>query len=251
MRSVSRPQPRGGLSNASDEHLSPQPTPPLTIITGASGGGGGGGGSSSAPPDPTPRRKPRGRPPGSRNKPKPPTYATEPVLKPASIEVSAGSDIINTVLRFARSSGLSLVVLSCSGTVSNVTIRHLGSQGPPLTLNGPFSILSLTGTFSGYPSSSSSCFGISLAGAQGQLYGGEVAGKVIAATHVELAVTTFVGATRHVLPAELHMAESDQGGVASEGRLSSMSIAGYGVSVTPHPDHGFSWAPTPRPHPPY
>lgn len=119
-------------------------------------------------------KKPRGRPPGSKNKPKPPIVITkeEGGMKPVVIEISAGNDVVETLLHFARKRHVGLSVLSGSGSVSNVTLRHPMSHS--LSLHGPFSLVSLSGSFlhnttsSPSPSPSPS-FGICLAGAQGQV----------------------------------------------------------------------------------
>ncbi|XP_059431011.1 AT-hook motif nuclear-localized protein 28-like [Corylus avellana] len=162
-------------------------------------------------------KKPRGRPPGSKNKPKPPIIITkdsDSAMKPVVLEISAGSDVVETVIQFARRRHVGIIVLSGSGSVSNVTLRHPVSHAPSLSLHGPFSLLSLSGSFQQQqqPSSSSppppvsfsssSSFGICLAGAQGQVFGGIVAGKVIAASRVVVVAATYTSPAFHRLPSE-------------------------------------------------
>ncbi|KDP43236.1 hypothetical protein JCGZ_22788 [Jatropha curcas] len=153
------------------------------------------------------QRKPRGRPPGSKNRPKPPIIITkdsDAAMKPAILEISAGSDIIETIVNFARRNHASISVISATGSVSDVTLRHPISHAPSLSFHGPFNLLALTGSFVGTfalptkPCSSS--FGISLAGAQGQVFGGIVAGKVLAASQVVVVAATFLNPTYHRLP---------------------------------------------------
>ncbi|OMO56359.1 hypothetical protein COLO4_35670 [Corchorus olitorius] len=168
-------------------------------------------------------RKPRGRPPGSKNKPKPPIVITrdsDSVMKPVILEISAGSDVIDTIINFARRSHVGVTVISATGTVSNVTLRHPISHAPAISLHGPFGLLCLSGSFlasgilpssnktvpqsstSPPPSAFSCTFGITLAGAQGQVFGGIVGGKVMAATQVIVVAATFINPAFHRLPCE-------------------------------------------------
>ena len=170
-------------------------------------------------------KKPRGRPPGSKNKPKPPIVITkdsDSAMKPVILEISAGSDVVETVIQFARKRHVGISVLSGSGSVSNVTLRHPVSHAPSISLHGPFSLLSLSGSFLGYstttcsaskpsPSTFASCssFGICLAGAQGQVFGGIVGGKVVAASLVIVVATIYANPAFHRLPSD-DIDEADQ-----------------------------------------
>ncbi|XP_057484676.1 AT-hook motif nuclear-localized protein 28-like [Actinidia eriantha] len=192
-------------------------------------------------------RKPRGRPPGSKNKPKPPVFLsgeTDSSMKPVVLEIAPGADVIEAVVQFARGSHVGVSVISGSGVVSNVTLRQPASHAPSLTLHGPFNILSLTGTFlSPLASLSTSCssFGISLAGQQGQVFGGVVGGKVTAAGMVVVVAATFKNPEFHRVSNVLEEGREDQqpkakakvvGGGASGGCSSmSMSMSGYGVAA--------------------
>ncbi|KAF2310268.1 hypothetical protein GH714_007511 [Hevea brasiliensis] len=95
-------------------------------------------------------RRPRGRPPGSKNKPKPPIIVTRDspnALRSHVLEVSAGSDIMESVSNYARKRGRGVCVLSGNGTVVNVTLKQPGSPAASVvTLHGRFEILSLSGT---------------------------------------------------------------------------------------------------------
>ncbi|KAM7497061.1 hypothetical protein LguiA_021475 [Lonicera macranthoides] len=207
--------------------------------------------SSGAAAGEVTNRKPRGRPPGSKNKPKPPVIITRETdsgsMKPVVLEISPGTDIIGTVVEFARRRHVGITILSGSGTVSTVGIQHIGSRSPPLTMHGPFNLLSLTGTYLGYhappqASLSSSCFAISLAGIQGQMFGGIVTNKAIAGSQVVLVGSTFLNPTFHHLPAEFEQpdreiqARSGGGGGGSgghEGCSTAMSMSIYGVGAAP------------------
>jgi predicted DNA-binding protein with PD1-like motif len=184
-------------------------------------------------------KKPRGRPPGSKNKPKPPIIITkdrDSAMKPVVLEISAGSDVVETVMQFARRRHVGIIVLSGSGSVSNVTLRHPVSHAPSLALHGPFSLLSLSGSSPPPPppaavsfASSSSSFGICLAGAQGQVFGGIVGGKVVAASLVVVVAATYTSPAFHRLPSEadeaVEEAKPNIGGNASESNCSTSSNA--------------------------
>ncbi|KAI4308181.1 hypothetical protein L6164_031282 [Bauhinia variegata] len=155
-------------------------------------------------------KKPRGRPPGSKNKPKPPLVITkedEHALKPAIIDVPAGSDVVETIVRFALHRNVSVTVLSGTGVLSNVRLRHPVSPNRYLSYTGQYPMLSLYGSYinnshslhsPSNPSSSAAAvplpppsFGVCLLGPQGNCFGGIVCGEVIAATAIMVVVTTF------------------------------------------------------------
>ncbi|KAI4365331.1 hypothetical protein MLD38_021324 [Melastoma candidum] len=71
-------------------------------------------------------RRPRWRPPGSRNKPKHPVVVpmdTPNVLSSHLLEVESGSDIIRAVDDYACHRGRGICILSGIGAVANVTVR--------------------------------------------------------------------------------------------------------------------------------
>ncbi|KAK9022047.1 hypothetical protein V6N11_002343 [Hibiscus sabdariffa] len=214
-------------------------------------------------------KKARGRPPGSKNKPKPPIVITrdsDSTMKPVILEITAGSDIIDAIISFARRNHVCINIMSATGSVSSVTLRHPVSQAPALSLHGPFTLLSLYGSFiaattlsssNETPQSSSSsssatpgslsstlscCFGVTLAGAQGQVFGGVVGGKVMAATQVIVVATTFVSSAFHRLPFEggddddhhkktkscIHGNVGGGGGATESCSCTGMSMAVYG-----------------------
>ncbi|XWS28373.1 hypothetical protein CRYUN_Cryun25bG0062800 [Craigia yunnanensis] len=279
-RAISLSQPH--ISDDESSEHSPRSVPTLS----ASGGGGGGGSSNSKTPSnkiitldhhhPTPfspentARKPRGRPPGSKNKPKSPIVInrdSDSATKPVILEISVGSDIIDTIISFARRNHVGVSIISATGSVSNVTLRHPVSHAPPLSINGPYELLSLSGSFIGSstlssssktPQSSSSStspspcslsspscsFGVTLAGAQGQVFGGIVGGKVTAATQVIVVAVTFINPAFHRLPCEGDNEDHHQetkpcnhgnvggGGIGATESCSStgMSMSVYGVA---------------------
>lgn len=153
-------------------------------------------------------RKPRGRPPGSKNKPKPAVIITrdsENAMRPHVLEVAGGSDVSESVVAFARRRQRGLCVLSGSGTVANVTLRQPTASGAPVTFHGRFEILSLSGAFLPSPAAPATWTGgltISLAGAQGQVVGGSVVGVLTAAGPVLIVAASFLNPSYDRLPME-------------------------------------------------
>ncbi|OWM85986.1 AT-hook motif nuclear-localized protein 25 [Punica granatum] len=172
------------------------------------GGGDSGGtvtGGAAATSSGANTRRPRGRPPGSKNKPKPPIIVTRDspnALRSHVLEVSAGSDIVESVSSYARKRGKGICVLSGSGTVGNVTLRQPASPaGSVVTLHGRFEILSLTGTVLPPPAPpGSGGLSIFLSGGQGQVVGGSVAGPLVASGPVVLMAASFSNAVFERLP---------------------------------------------------
>lgn len=175
-----------------------------------SGSGGGGGGAG---------RRPRGRPAGSRNKPKPPiivTRDTPNALRSHVLEISSGADIVDSVSTYARRRGRGVCILSGTGAVTNVTLRQppAGAGGSSsasiaggavnITLHGRFEILSLTGTSLPPPAPpGAGGLTIYLAGGQGQVVGGSVVGPLTASGTVVLMAASFANAVYDRLPLEL------------------------------------------------
>lgn len=216
-------------------------------------------------------RRPRGRPPGSKNKPKPPviiTRDTEPAMSPYILEVPGGNDIVEAIARFCRRKNMGLCVLTGSGTVANVTLRQPSTTpGATVTFHGRFDILSITATF--VPQTTPSCpipngFTISLAGPQGQIVGGLVAGALVAAGTVYVVGASFNNPSYHRLPAEDEVRNS--GGASADAQSPQQSGGGEsgghattescGMSMySCHLPSDVIWAPTarqpPPPPPPY
>ncbi|KAJ8497396.1 hypothetical protein OPV22_007948 [Ensete ventricosum] len=151
-------------------------------------------------------RRPRGRPPGSKNKPKPPIFVTRDspnALRSHVMEVAGGADIAESIAHFARRRQRGVCVLSGSGTVANVTLRQPAAPGAVVALHGRFEILSLTGTFLPGPSPPGTTgLTVYLSGGQGQVVGGSVVGSLIAAGTVMVLASTFANATYERLPLE-------------------------------------------------
>jgi len=151
-------------------------------------------------------RRPRGRPAGSKNKPKPPIIITRDsanALRSHVVEVSNGCDIMESLSTFARRRQRGVCILSGSGTVTNVTLRQPASPGAVVTLHGRFEILSLSGSFLPPPAPpAASGLTIYLAGGQGQVVGGSVVSPLLAAGPVVIMAASFGNAAYERLPLE-------------------------------------------------
>ncbi|GMN32509.1 hypothetical protein TIFTF001_003702 [Ficus carica] len=172
-------------------------------------------------------RRPRGRPAGSKNKPKPPIIITRDsanALRTHVMEIADGCDIIESVTTFARRRQRGVCIMSGTGTVTNVTLRQPASPGAIVTLHGRFEILSLAGSFLPPPAPPAATgLTIYLAGGQGQVVGGSVVGTLIASGPVVVMAASFSNAAYERLPLEeddqpqLPLQGGSSGGVGSPG----------------------------------
>ncbi|XAR63325.1 hypothetical protein NMG60_11023224 [Bertholletia excelsa] len=172
-------------------------------------------------------RRPRGRPPGSKNKPKPPVIITREsanTLRAHILEVSGGADVFESVAAYARRRQRGVCVLSGSGTVTNVTLRQpvAAGGGAAVALHGRFEILSLSGSFLPPPAPpGATSLTVYLAGGQGQVVGGNVVGALIAAGPVIVMASSFTNVAYERLPLEeddaLQISQNSGGGGAGGG----------------------------------
>lgn len=223
--------------------------------SGSSGGGGGGGGGGGPPSRSRKRakvsrgsqggvggvggggetsRKPRGRPPGSKNKPKPPIIITRDngnAMRPHVLEVPGGCDVGESVANFARRRQRGVCVMGGSGTVTNVTLRQPTTPGATVTFHGRFEIISLSGSYLPPPSPATATgLTISLAGSAGQVLGGSVVGALMASSPVLVIATSFMGATYDRLPLD---EEQDQ---PSSGQMIAATGGAPAMMQQPTPD---------------
>ncbi|XP_059667498.1 AT-hook motif nuclear-localized protein 7-like [Cornus florida] len=147
-------------------------------------------------------KKGRGRPPGSGNWQ---VLASLGELfantaggdfTPHIVTVNTGEDVAAKILSFSEKGPRGVCILSANGAVSNVTIRQPGSSGGILTYEGRFEILSLTGSFTisenGGVRSRTGGLSVSLAGPDGRVVGGGVAGLLMAASPIQIVVGSFL-----------------------------------------------------------
>ncbi|KAI3965188.1 hypothetical protein MKX01_027679 [Papaver californicum] len=155
-------------------------------------------------------RRPRGRPPGSKNKAKPPVIITREsanTLRAHILEVGNGCDVFDCVSTYARRRQRGICILSGSGIVTNVSLRQPATAGAIVTLHGRFEILSLSGSFLPPPAPpGATSLSVFLAGGQGQVVGGNVVGALIAAGPVIVIASSFTNVAYERLPLD----EDDQ-----------------------------------------
>ncbi|XP_071732562.1 AT-hook motif nuclear-localized protein 20-like [Rutidosis leptorrhynchoides] len=197
-------------------------------------------------------RRPRGRPPGSKNKAKPPIFVTRDspnALRSHVMEVETGTDIAESIAQFSRKRQRGVCVMSASGTVMNVTLRQPTAPGSVMALQGRFEILSLTGAFLPGPAPPGSTgLTIYLAGGQGQVVGGSVVGPLVASGPVMVIAATFSNATYERLPVE-DEEEGDsvvQGGMGGGG--GGLSPPGLAMADQPMPPPGYNMQPNLMPN---
>lgn len=162
-------------------------------------------GPKSIPADGQTIKRPRGRPAGSKNKPKPPIIITRDsanALKAHALEVTSGCNVSESLMNFARRKQRGLCILNATGYVNNVTLRQPSSPASTLTLHGRFEILSLLGSVLPPPAPPGVLNGLTvyLAGVQGQVVGGSVVGALIASGPVVIMAATFMNASFDRLP---------------------------------------------------
>lgn len=177
-------------------------------------------------------RRPRGRPAGSKNKPKPPVFVTRDspnALRSHVMEIAGGADIADSVAHFARRRQRGVCVLSGNGAVLNVTLRQPAAPGAVVALHGRFEILSLTGSFLPGPAPPGATgLTVYLAGGQGQVVGGGVVGPLVAAGPVMVMAATFTNATYERLPVEEGEEEGQGQGGGGGGSPPGMGGGGHG-----------------------
>ncbi|KAL2558136.1 AT-hook motif nuclear-localized protein 15-like [Forsythia ovata] len=183
-------------------------------------------------------RRPRGRPPGSKNKPKPPIVITKDspnALRSHVLEITSGSDITETISIFAQSRRCGVSVLSGSGIVTNVTLRQPAAPGGVMTLHGRFEILSLSGAFLPAPSPPGATgLTVYLAGGQGQVVGGTVVGALTASGPVMVIAATFTNATYERLPLEEEPPPASEGTQLQPSSGVNTGTSGGATGSQPH-----------------
>ncbi|KAJ7970065.1 AT-hook motif nuclear-localized protein [Quillaja saponaria] len=123
-------------------------------------------------------------------------YSVGANFTPHVITVNAGEDISMKVMSLSQQGSCAICILSANGTISNVTLRQPSSCGGTLTYEGRFEILSLSGSFitteNGATKSRSGGMSVSLAGPDGRVLGGGLAGLFVAAGPVQVVVASFL-----------------------------------------------------------
>lgn len=190
----------------------------------------------------------RGRPHGFNKMLK--TISTQLII----LNIPPRTDIIQSVVKFALEHELCLSILSGYGLVSEFDICYPGCLSLPVEdISGMFQLISFTGTFSGCASSSSSlsssCFIVSVAGFEGDVFCGLIANRMKAASQVVLVCSSFRNPNIYKLPCDSKLIDvhvnptsnSDSGaggfhGFSIDGSSTkpiNFSVSGFGVSSSP------------------
>ncbi|KAL3521450.1 hypothetical protein ACH5RR_019599 [Cinchona calisaya] len=123
-------------------------------------------------------------------------YSVGANFTPHVITVNAGEDVTMKIISFSQQGSRAICVLAANGSISNVTLRQPNSSGGTLTYEGRFEILSLTGSFmpsdNGVTKSRSGGMSVSLAGPDGRVLGGGLAGMLLAAGPVQVVIGSFL-----------------------------------------------------------
>ncbi|XP_062193838.1 AT-hook motif nuclear-localized protein 10-like [Phragmites australis] len=199
--------------------------------------------------------KKRGRPKGSTNKKRVPSLGSAGAgFTPHVIFVKAGEDVSAKIMSFSQHGKRAVCILSANGAISNVTLRQAATSGGTVTYEGRFEILSLSGSFllseNGGHRSRTGGLSVSLAGPDGRVLGGGVAGLLTAASPVQIVVGSFNADGKEPKEQQQLLAPSDpssappkmalMGGAAgpssppSRGTM-SLSESSGGTGSPPHP----------------
>ncbi|KAK4486525.1 hypothetical protein RD792_009208 [Penstemon davidsonii] len=173
--------------------LSPVPSASqnLSIVVHNDSGGGG------TPLSDTPGKRHRGRPPGSVKKQLDALGLPGVGFTPHVLIINIGEDIASKILAFSQEGPRSICILSANGSISNVTLRQPAMSGGTVTYEGRFEIISMSGSFqlseSNGNQSRTGSLGVSLAGSDGSVIGGGVAGILKAASTVQVLFKHYFG----------------------------------------------------------
>ncbi|KAJ7547722.1 hypothetical protein O6H91_08G100900 [Diphasiastrum complanatum] len=176
-------------------------------------------------------------------------------MTPHVLEIPTGYDVGESVAAFARKGQRGLFILTGSGSVSNVALRQPSAVGSTVTFHGCFEILAMSGAFIFQPTAYASAgLTISLAGAQGQVLGGNVVGALVAASPVLVIAASFLGPSYDRLPDVEANDEAKLLAAATTISVSPPDPSSTGLySIAPSPFGGYqlppdilAWAAGPR-----
>ncbi|XP_058759728.1 AT-hook motif nuclear-localized protein 29-like [Vicia villosa] len=138
-------------------------------------------------------RRPRGRPVGSKNKPKTPIIVTcenPNALCPHVLEITDGADVLKSLFDYARRQLRGVSILNGNGVVTHARLRQ--PTGRVITLQGNFEILSIFGTI--FPPPTPEMVGglrVHLSGTKGHMIEGSVIPPLMASGPVTLTAVSF------------------------------------------------------------
>ncbi|XP_073020202.1 AT-hook motif nuclear-localized protein 1-like [Primulina eburnea] len=123
-------------------------------------------------------------------------YSVGGGFTPHVITVNAGEDVTMKIISFSQQGSRAICILAANGAVSNVTLRQPDSSGGTMTYEGHFELLSLTGSFTpndnGFTKSRTGGMSVSLAGPDGRVLGGSLAGMLVASGSIQVVIGSFL-----------------------------------------------------------
>ncbi|XP_058104255.1 AT-hook motif nuclear-localized protein 10-like [Magnolia sinica] len=148
-------------------------------------------------PSSEPMIKRRGRPPGSGKKQQLEALGSAGIaFTPHVITVKAGEDVASKIMAFSQQGSRTVCILSANGAIGNVTLRQPATSGGTVSYEGRFEIISLSGSFilteNDGTRSRTGGLSVSLAGSDGRVLGGGVAGMLMAASPVQVVMGSFI-----------------------------------------------------------
>ncbi|KAJ0968114.1 hypothetical protein J5N97_025031 [Dioscorea zingiberensis] len=141
--------------------------------------------------------KKRGRPLGSGKKQQLNALGSAGIsFTPHVITVKSGEDVASKILAFSQQGPRTVCILSANGAICNATLRQPATSGGTVTYEGRFEILSLSGSYllteNGGTRSRTGGLSVALAGTDGRVLGGGVAGMLLATGPVQVVVGSFI-----------------------------------------------------------
>ncbi|ONM02937.1 AT-hook motif nuclear-localized protein 10 [Zea mays] len=122
-------------------------------------------------------------------------FSSVPVVTVILLLKANFKDVSSKIMSFSQHGPRAVCVLSANGAISNVTLRQTATSGGTVTYEGRFEILSLSGSFllveDGGQRSRTGGLSVSLAGPDGRVLGGGVAGLLVAASPVQIVLGSF------------------------------------------------------------
>ncbi|KAG6632191.1 AT-hook motif nuclear-localized protein 9-like isoform X2 [Carya illinoinensis] len=114
---------------------------------------------------------------------------------PHVVPIQTGEDIVSKISSLSQKGPRAVCILSATGLVSSVIIRKPGSSGGISRYEGRFEILSLSGSYTfgemGGVHRKNGMLSVSLAEPDGRVFGGGIAGALIAAGPTQLIIASF------------------------------------------------------------
>ncbi|CAN7081169.1 unnamed protein product [Brassica oleracea var. botrytis] len=120
----------------------------------------------------------------------------ETLLTPHLINVKAGEDIAAKIVAFTNQGPLESSILSASGAVSSAVLRHSNNPSGVVKYEGVYDIIAMSGSFLNTESNGTvtrtSDMNVHIAGPDGRILAGFVAGMLVARSQVQVVVGSFV-----------------------------------------------------------